>query len=139
LANNYTSFSALIPTKTVEERDFVYSFIGSKEPPDPLPDDWDDMQEYAACEVLTQDDGSIWIHGEESGDLDRIADAVSEWQLKFDIQEPWSLQWADTCSKPRLDEFGGGAVFIHKGEIEFMSTYSWVAEMEEAAKGNFKL
>jgi hypothetical protein len=37
------------------------------------------------------------------------------------------------CSKPALDEFGGGAVVLKGGEATWLSTSSWLGELLAAA------
>ena len=38
------------------------------------------------------------------------------------------FEWANTCSKARLDAFGGGAVVITKDELVWLSTNCWLEE-----------
>jgi hypothetical protein len=57
----------------------------------------------------------IWFHGDESINvehLERTARALVE-KLKL---KPFFCSWAYTCSKPRIDEFGGGAFAIVRGK-----------------------
>ena len=57
----------------------------------------------------------VWFHGAESGDPDRaeaIARALVE---ELEIDEPFQCTWAYTCSKPRIDKFGGGALVVRRG------------------------
>ena len=44
----------------------------------------------------------------------------------------WSLTYATTCSKPRLGEFGGGAVFVTADNIRWNNSYDFVAEQRNA-------
>lgn len=46
------------------------------------------------------------------------------------LNETVGFEWADTCSKPRLDAFGGGAMFVTATEIRGMHTSRWLAEQE---------
>jgi hypothetical protein len=44
----------------------------------------------------------------------------------------WSLTYATTCSKLRLGEFGGGAVFITADDIRWNNSYDFVEEQRKA-------
>lgn len=59
---------------------------------------------------------SIIIYSDESADLELIAYFAKKFYDKFRFPgENWTLQWADTCSKPRVDEFGGGCFVVESG------------------------
>lgn len=136
MANSYMLFSEMIPVANDEQREFVTSLLTGKEPPEDLPDDWDDIDEFDACKIV-QESAGIWISTDESGEVERVANAVASWQMTFGIEEPWSLTYATTCSKPRLGEFGGGAVFVYKGTIKWTNAYSWVVnEQLRVANGS---
>lgn len=36
------------------------------------------------------------------------------------VEEPVAIYWADTCSKPRPDEFAGGAAIVTKRRVEWI-------------------
>ena len=74
----------------------------------------------------------LWLYAEESGSPARLAHLIQGFLRRFDLQGCWSITYAATCSKPRLSEFGGGAVFVTADAIEWMDTYSWVDDRIEA-------
>ena len=86
--------------------------------------------EYLGCEHLEyQEDGKLWIGGMESFNPEYVAILLHEWMLAFDIKDrAVSFQYAETCSKPRCDEFGGGAVVVSHSGIEFLHTATWVEQ-----------
>lgn len=89
-------------------------------------DDW-------SFEVDRNEKG-IWIHSDGSG-ADAACDFVQHLLAKFGIKEPVSFEWANTCSKPRLDAYGGGAVIITATRIKSMTTFEWVSkEVERMTK-----
>jgi hypothetical protein len=48
----------------------------------------------------------------------------------FDLQGVWAFTWALTCSKPRLDAFGGGAHVIDLGKratVADLDCAAWVS------------
>jgi len=49
---------------------------------------------------------------------------------EFDLKGLWGFEYANTCSKPRLDAFGGGAHVIDLGarkSVGWTSTNEWLA------------
>lgn len=53
---------------------------------------------------------------------------MQEYLRRFHPDGFVTFAWSDSCSKPRLDEFGGGASFITADAVELMSVYQWQAE-----------
>lgn len=143
MADNYLLFSTMVPCKTKEEQQWLAAAL--RESVD------EDGEKRAPCEwLLAYEPGKepgpdpalgswavwgVWVYTDEYGDVDRLADIVCRWQDQFDIDEPWSLEYAETCSKPRLDEFCGGAVVCYRGEAHFMHTGLWQADLKKELCG----
>lgn len=60
----------------------------------------------------------IWVYTEESGDPERLAELVADYQQQFKLSDPWILNWAQTCSRPRLSSFSGGTIAVFHGKIK---------------------
>ena len=58
-----------------------------------------------------------------------LADVQSTFTLP-----PFGFEFSVSCSKPVLDEFGGGAVLLKDGEATWLSTSSWLAEQLAASR-----
>jgi hypothetical protein len=54
----------------------------------------------------------VIISADESADIDQLLDIVQQLMVEFQIMEPTVVQWAHTCSKMRVDAFGGGAAVV---------------------------
>ena len=67
----------------------------------------------------------IWIHS-QYGAINSAAVFIQYLLNKFDPEGCVYFQWSNDCSKPRLDAYGGGAVFITAKDAKFMSTGEWV-------------
>jgi len=126
MADHYLLFSEMVPCKTREERDwFADQMAESKD---------EDGEERRPCEFLVEDAG-VWVYSDEYGDVSRLAEIVCRWQHFFHIEEPWSLEYADTCSKPRINEFSGGAVLCWHGEAHYMHTSAWIDQKKKQLEG----
>jgi len=119
MANNYTEFSEMIPCKSKEQQDWLM-----RELAEAVKDD--DGAMYPPCE-FTPDGKDVWVYAEDSGDLDVLADVVATFQNVFGVEEPWTLTWAGTCSKPRLGNFGGGGLVAYRGKVSWQDAWDWCA------------
>ena len=60
--------------------------------------------------------GALWISSDGYGEPEHVIAFVLRCAETFDLSGRWGFVWALTCSKPRLDGFGGGAQLIDLGE-----------------------
>lgn len=74
----------------------------------------------------------VWFHGDESTDVDVAAEVIHRFLKECRPNGSVGFTWAETCSKPRLDEFSGGGCFITAKTIEFQSANEWVNGQRQA-------
>lgn len=134
MANYLTLFSFEIGDLTAEEARWLADLI---------PTDDDVSDELAA--LLTDpprvgfsaefqnDGGSLWIYAEESGVPEDAANLVQEFLSRFRPHARHGFEWANTCSKPILDAFGGGAVLITPNDQHWMGSAQWLADRQAEA------
>jgi hypothetical protein len=65
----------------------------------------------------------LWLYAEEFGCVDRVAHLVQKFLRRFRPEDCWSLTYATTCSRPRVGEFGGGAVFVAADRIKWINSH----------------
>ena len=161
MAEHYLEFSAALTHLTDEETGWLQSQLetvhvidGAEYAEDSLPDTGEatwigcrayrDMEDYdpdfgedagfdySFSEEVDADRGRyLWIYSEEHGCVDRVAHLVQKFLHAFRPERCWSLTYAGTCSKPRVGEFGGGAVFVTATDIKYCSTWGFVEEQEK--------
>ncbi|MBX9841314.1 MAG: hypothetical protein K2Z80_05850 [Xanthobacteraceae bacterium] len=66
----------------------------------------------------------LWIRNEATGDPQAVIDFVLHCAEAFDLKGRWGFQWANTCSRPRVNAFGGGAHVLDLGRRK---TVAWIA------------
>jgi hypothetical protein len=71
--------------------------------------DWSIDDEGYLC--LTDDDGG--------GSVEHVVEFLRELMRVRYVHEPVAIQWADTCSKHRPDEFTGGAVVVTRRRVHW--------------------
>lgn len=75
------------------------------------------------------DGDQVWIHLDgNGGDLEVLA-AIMKYAMDTipEVEDGQGFQWAEGCDRPRVNEFGGGACFIARGQdIRWHHTGSWL-------------
>jgi hypothetical protein len=140
MADNYLQFSESLDSLAPEEADWLREQLGE----DPLvhcprflldlADRETDDTDYGFQHDFQGDlqDSHLWISAEERGDVERVAHLVQKFLRRFRPDQCWSLTYATTCSKLRLGEFGGGAVFVTTDDIHWNDSYDFVEEHQKA-------
>lgn len=151
MANHYTQWSEYISFNNKEEADWLKDvlFLDISKYETPENEDLDNaeiVQEILSSNFgielriddadnfpgferyISNDRSGVSIYAEEYGDVSVAAIILQAFLKKFRPNDHFSIQWADTCSKPRAGEFGGGAVFITAKKLEWMYTSNWINE-----------
>ena len=71
----------------------------------------------------------LWLHDDGQGDVEAVIAFVLRLAAEIDLTGHWGFDYAHTCSRPRLEAFGGGAHVIDLGarkSIGWISTHEWL-------------
>lgn len=91
-------------------------------------------EEYCGCQVKVEEDG-VWFHADESINLEHVEIIAKALVNELEIDAPFYCSWAFTCSKPRIDEFGGGAFVVKRGyKTSWVDAMSHVQDMVKCGK-----
>ena len=120
MANNDLQFSTDIEDLSHEERAWWTKAI------EDLDKGEEEHEGYVDFQWAFQG-GNLWLHAEESGDVNQLCDVVHEFIKANRPEYIFTIEWGETCSRPRLDEFGGGAAVVTQHDIHWMTTGSWVS------------
>lgn len=73
-------------------------------------------------------DGDIHLYAEHSGDPDNVLAFARKCGAEFRLPGKWGFAWAETCSRLRPGEFGGGAFVLHfaDGSVDSLSLSGWL-------------
>jgi len=129
MADYFTRFSCLLdfgsPDKAARALALFQEFRAADQ-------DGDDP-EVAGFTLARQDapEGSIlWIHDDDHGDPEAVIRFVLRLAHDLDLTGLWGFTYAVTCSRLRIDAFGGGAHVIDLGarkSIGWTSSQEWLA------------
>lgn len=82
---------------------------------------------------------ALWMRDDVTGDPERVIQFVRRCAEQFQLSGLWGFQYANTCSKPRLDGFGGGAHVLDLATCETIAwTYTdgWLASVLDGGDGD---
>lgn len=136
MANSYTLFSESIDNLTEEESKWwnkILDGIGEVDF-----EFLDPLVEWECIDFQYRFEGegsSLWIFSDECGVVDQVICLVREFLSLHRPGEVFTLSWADTCSSPRLGEFGGGAVIVTAEGADWVNTWAWLAEKKKERDG----
>jgi hypothetical protein len=94
--------------------------------------DLDEVESTGFCFALNKSERTLWLYAEEHGHLGHVAVLVQQFLKKFRRNESFSVTAADWCSKPRLGQFGGAALFITAEEVRSIHTWMWLEDQQKA-------
>ena len=128
MADYFTRFSCLLdvgtPERAVRAIDF---FVDLREE-----DDLSEEPQFHGFDLSLQEgpeSGVLWLHDDESGDVEAVIAFILRLAEELDLTGLWGFEHSNTCSRPRLDGFGGGAHVIDLGArkvIGWMNTLTWL-------------
>jgi hypothetical protein len=76
--------------------------------------------------------GVLWIRDDESGNVEAVTAFILRLAEELNLSGLWGFEHSNTCSRPRLDAFGGGAHLIDLSErkvIGWVNTHTWLAQV----------
>jgi hypothetical protein len=104
---------------------------GEREVPDDMWSDEVDPRislDWELCSNEHREDSAVWFHHDESIDVENAAEVIARFLKECECTRSIAFTWAETCSKARLEEFGGGACFITAEGPQWLNTHMWVNE-----------
>ena len=129
MAEYFTHFSCLLDVGTPENAARaldLYNKLSEEGASDEPP------SEGFLLSIQPEHGGSqLWMRDDATGDPERLIQFVKSCAAEFNLTGRWGFQYANTCSRPRLDGFGGGAhvLDLATGEtVDWIYTDGWLAE-----------
>jgi len=130
MANNYTQFSVIVP---FPENMALYDMWASKRVKDET--ETEDDAEYDNDEGRVdwrRDSAGLWVVSEEGGSVEAAAYLIQAYLCATKQSIVVFMSWANTCSKPRVNEFDGGGVVITQTEMFWVNAYDAINKATEA-------
>jgi len=129
MADYFTQFSCLLDTGSPEKAARALELFARLKAEEDATGEW-----QAAGFTLQLQDGPgksmLWIHDDDHGDVENLIAFVLRCAEELDLRSLWGFTYADSCSRPRTDAFGGGAHVIDLGarkSIGWISAGQWLA------------
>jgi len=129
MANNYTQFSFAIEAPSLNA---AVAFEEACKPPTD-PDDEDGCPTLNSLTVQ-REDRKLYVYSDEAVNLsESFFELLQAYLQQHDPSGAIEFTWADWCSKPRTDEFGGGAARITAQKIQTLTTYEALVHLRETS------
>ena len=77
---------------------------------------------------LIENDTQVWFHEDTNFDVEEAAAVIQSFLKECRPKGSCGFSWALSCSKPRLDEFGGGACFVTAQKVWWHSYNDWLQD-----------
>ena len=135
MANFYSNFSEIISDLTTTE----YNWWKRELEIDPYEIEDREHEHWVAAHPYYEDaswpgfewafqegDTQLWMHSEDSFSIEQLEGLCTDFLRQFRPQGIITIQWANTCSKPRIDSFSGSALYITAKETRSMHTAYWL-------------
>jgi len=129
MADYYTHFSCLLdvgtPANAVRALDLYTQLSVDGVSEDPPSDGF-------ALSIEPEHGGTrLWMRDDVTGDQESLITFVRICAKEFGLTGRWGFQFANSCSRPRIDAFGGGAhlMDLATGEtVGWIDTHGWLAD-----------
>jgi hypothetical protein len=129
MADYFTHFSCVLDVGSAEKTIAALELLDRLH----LEEEEADDPEFSGF-ALSQQDGPggsiLWFHDDDGqGDVEGVIQFVLRLAEELDLTGLWGFDYSHTCSRPRLEAFGGGAHVIDLGarkSIGWISTHEWL-------------
>lgn len=126
MANNYCQFSFFMTCPSMDTRDAVVEWL------EQLGEQRYEANEDPLYFCWAKDKyRDIWIYTEESGSPDDVVSTLRTAMDKLNFSVFVGFEWADTCSKPRIGEFGGGCAAFTKDTESWWNSSSQLDQFKQ--------
>jgi hypothetical protein len=82
------------------------------------------------CEATDWEPHALWIHADADGNTNDVCEFVAQIGKALGLKGLWGFSWANTCNRPRVDSFGGGAAMVNleTGASTYINTNEWLGQ-----------
>jgi len=128
MASYYTKVSVLFPVGSAENITPALALYQQ------FADELEEKGECIGFEVEADDlpgTADLWLHSDEDADVENIIAFALHCAEAFNLQGLWGFRWCLTCSKARLDGYGGGTQMLDLGarrSLSWIDTEHWLGE-----------
>lgn len=128
MADYFTQFSCVLDVGTADKALAALDLFLRLREEDEATDD----PEFSGFALSLQDGlgtSVLWFHDDCQGDVEGVIRFVLRIAEDLDLTGHWGFDYANTCSRPRLEAFGGGAHVIDLGarkSLGWLSTHEWL-------------
>ena len=134
MANSYRQFSFALKLKDKTEASWFRKLLSKAARTEDL-ESGGTLHDFEATVVVPNHSKDetiphVWFQDNgEYGNVEQIATIVETYLKKFRPRGYFIMTWADTCSKHRLGEFGGGTAVVTSKKTHWFSESEFVKQV----------
>jgi len=83
-----------------------------------------DNESRSGCTFAVKE-GKLYVYSDEGGEPQVVADILQHTMCRFKLPKAVIIEYADTCSKPLPNAYGGGVIVVTAEEQHHMHTHEW--------------
>ena len=125
MADNYVAVSMAIYNLVPVEQEWWENLIRQQSDCEDESIESNDLPDGILDYTVEVENRSVFLWNTDFADVDVLADTLSKFISDTGYSYAIPFTWAETCSKPRTDEFGGGACVVNKLGAHWMHTHEW--------------
>lgn len=137
MANNYLQFSTELTDLNKEHVAWFKKHLDEddkNDPSSPFKKVYGADENFPYIQYVVETD-RVWFYAEESGTIEHVVEIVQIFFNAFKLHDRFfTMTWACTCSKPRVDEFDGGAVFVTSKNVKYQDSGTFLTRCEKQWK-----
>lgn len=122
MADNYCQFSSQLKFYSEEAANSLENLLRN---PATLGPDYDEYD--PPCAIEREDPRTLWVYSMDYFDEGLFTSLLAYWAKQFP-DEDGLITYSYSCSKPRVDAFGGNVIAFSGGKIKFFSPWPYAQE-----------
>lgn len=134
---NYIQFSESILDLVQDEIEWIRKELTG--PKDKERKEWgkerdirgDDLNYWPDFDWKIIDSEELWFYTMGEGNIRNAINFIQRFLIEFRPKDTFTLTWAESCNRPIIKEFGGGAVIITAKGYKTITTLEWISQQIE--------
>ena len=135
MANYFTHFSCLLPVGSATNMQTALALYQDQVNERAKADEIVGFAAEPSNPTVNANESAVWLYSEENGEPEDVIAYVLRCAEALNLTAIWGFRWCLSCSRPRLDGYGGGAQILDLGSrktLDWIDLDNWLNEQADA-------
>ncbi len=131
MANYFTHFSCLLPVGSAINMQTNLAIYQDQVNERAKADEIVNFAAGPSNPTESANESAVWLYSEENGEPEEVIAYVLLCAEALNLTGIWGFRWCLSCSRPRLNGYGGGAQILDLGSrktLDWIDLDNWLAE-----------